>query len=101
MTQRNIAGTSISLEYIGETDFGGHVVCIYMDGSFWDHREFDTFMEAQTFMNDPFKAERQAAQRAIAFEAARIAESDAMAERNASLIGCNRGRQIGPKRGSM
>jgi hypothetical protein len=102
MTQRNIEGTNIHLEYCFLSGFEKHIVSIYMNGEFYDHHEFDTFSEAESYMNDPFKEERNAAKREAAREAARIAESDAMAARNASLIGCNRGRQVGPnKRGSI
>jgi len=100
MSTTAIEGTPFTLEYIPA--YGVHTVSIYAGGTFWDWRDFPTEAEARAFIADPFKTERQQAEQLAAREAARIAESDAIAERNASLIGCNRGWQVGPnRRGSI
>ena len=78
------------------------VVSISIDGEFWDSIDFDSYSQAVAFMADPLAEQRKRNLLREARGAERIAESDAMAERNASLIGCNRGRQVGPnKRGSI
>lgn len=100
--QRIATHTIANFTFEHYSDAHNDTVGIWVDGEYWDAIEFDSYSKAVAFMADPIAEQRKRNIARDAKEAARIAESDVMAERNASLIGCNRGRQIGPnKRGSM
>lgn len=85
--------------YTGEivdTDDAVAIVQINIEGSYWDHKYFYSMEEAQAFMADPFKGERQAAERQAACAAkADLASAPYYAR---DYVRISTGRQIGPNK---
>ena len=81
-------------------EHGEIIAEIFINGDFWDHREFDTLQEALDFSNDPLAEDRNKCRRQRDREAAR--EAEMVPYRAAVLTRVSFGRQIGPnRRGSI
>ena len=89
-----IPGTTVRLDYVACAE--EHTVSIYMNGTLWDWRTFESESGARAFMADPFKEQRATNEARADLTARREAES--VGYYAADYVRISKGRQVGPNR---